>query len=49
MFAVGTDRGFRIITTASLERKFERDLKGGIGIVEMLFRSNIFALVGGGV
>ncbi|KAM3138590.1 hypothetical protein pb186bvf_009342 [Paramecium bursaria] len=41
MFCVGTDSGFRAI--------FQRDLKGGIGIVEMLYRTNILALVGGGV
>jgi hypothetical protein len=49
MFAVGTDRGFKVMTTDTLECKFYRDLKGGIGLVEMLYRSNIFALVGGGL
>lgn len=49
MFAVGTDVGFRVFTTKEHEEKFQRDLRGGIGIVELLYRSNIMALVGGGI
>ena len=49
MFAVGTDVGFRVFTTKEHEEKIQRDLRGGIGIVELLYRSNIIALVGGGV
>jgi hypothetical protein len=48
MFCVGTDTGFRIFDSNKFEQKFVRDLKGGLGIVEMLYRSNILALVGGG-
>lgn len=49
MFAVGTDTGFRIFTTNEMQEKFTRDLRGGIGQLEMLYRSNIMALVGGGL
>jgi hypothetical protein len=49
MFCVGTDTGFRVCNALNSTEKFQRDLKGGIGHVEMLYRSNILALVGGGL
>ncbi|GAU42584.1 hypothetical protein TSUD_303010 [Trifolium subterraneum] len=46
-FAAGTSHGFRIYNCEPFKETFRRDLKsGGFKIVEMLFRSNILALVG---
>ncbi|EFN51454.1 hypothetical protein CHLNCDRAFT_56389 [Chlorella variabilis] len=47
--AVGTSRGFAVYNTEPFREQFRRDFDdGGIAIVEMLFRCNIFCLVGGG-
>ncbi|GMY21111.1 autophagy-related protein 18a-like [Fagus crenata] len=47
-FTVGTDHGFRVYTCDPVQEMFRRDFdetRGGIGFVQMLFRSQILAIV----
>ncbi len=46
--AIGTENGFKIINISPFLDLYYKDMKGGIGIIEMLYKSNILALVGGG-
>lgn len=46
-FCVGTNKGFQVWNLSPCKMRYAKDL-GGIGIVEMVERSNILALVGGG-
>ena len=45
---VGTETGFRVYDTNPFKLRYQRILNGGIGIIEMMYKSNIFGLVGGG-
>ena len=45
---VGTETGFRLYDTIPLKLRYQRVLNGGIGIIEMMYKTNIFGLVGGG-
>ena len=47
-FTVGTETGFKVYITENLTLKFDRNLGGGISLIQMLNESNIFCLVGGG-
>ncbi|KAK4277697.1 hypothetical protein QN277_015653 [Acacia crassicarpa] len=45
-FSTGTSHGFQIYSCVPFKETLRRDLRGGFKIVEMVFRSNILALVG---
>lgn len=46
--AVGTQNGFKIMNTYPFLDLYYKDLGGGIGMIEMLNKTNILTLVGGG-
>jgi WD40 repeat protein len=48
-FAISTEQGFHIFDSYPFKDTFSRNLDRGIGKICMLFRSNILALVGGGI
>eukprot|EP00826_Nyctotherus_ovalis_P024633 TRINITY_DN1901_c0_g1_i10.p1 TRINITY_DN1901_c0_g1~~TRINITY_DN1901_c0_g1_i10.p1 ORF type:complete len:345 (+),score=52.67 TRINITY_DN1901_c0_g1_i10:77-1111(+) len=48
-FALSTERGFSVFNSYPFKDSFQRDFNAGIGIVAMLFRSNVLTLVGGGI
>ena len=47
-FCLGTDMGFQIYQTNPLTLLITKILNGGIGVVKILDKTNIFGLVGGG-
>jgi hypothetical protein len=47
-FVISTNNGFKIYNSYPYKDTFQRDFEAGIGLVSMLYRSNILALVGGG-
>ena len=47
-FAISTEKGFKIYNSYPFEGPYERIMDGGLGVVEMLYKSNYLALIGGG-
>lgn len=47
-FAISTEKGFKIYNSYPFEGPYERIMNGGLGTVEMLYKSNYLALIGGG-
>ena len=47
-FLIGTESWYKIFNSYKFSLLTDKDLGGGIGIVEMLGQTNILGLVGGG-
>ncbi len=48
-FSVGTQKGFKVYKLGlDITEEISREFGAGIGIIEMVHKTNIFALVGGG-
>ena len=47
-FSIGTENGFKIYQTYPFKGPYERKMNGGISKVQMLYKSNFLALLGGG-
>jgi len=47
-FVCGTESGFRVYSTDPFHLTFRREDGSGLGVVCMLFRTNILAFTGGG-
>ena len=47
-FAIATENGFKIYQTYPLKGPYDRKMGGGIGKIQMLYKSNFLALLGGG-
>ena len=47
-FSLATETGFKIYQTYPFKGPYERKMKGGIGNVQMLYKSNFLAMLGGG-
>lgn len=48
LFTVSWQSGFSVYSTNPLKNTVEKEMDGGIGIAELLDRTNILSLVGGG-
>ena len=47
-FSVATETGFKIYQSYPFKGPIERNMNGGIGAVEMIYKSNFLAMIGGG-
>ena len=48
LISVGTEKGFHVFLSSTMEEVGARDMGGGLGIVEILNTSNLMVLTGGG-
>ena len=47
--SIGTQSGFTLFHVSPFQKSISRDIGGGLSHVEMLFRCNLIAMVGGGL
>ena len=47
-FSLGLENGFMVYGTYPIKNKYKRSMDGGIKHAEMLYRTNLLALIGGG-